>query len=212
MSLLENLQSQVKKITEEESKKSGNFLEQEAFYENHLKHVMVRVHNYFEKIVENLNIVAPDIYPSYPLNPMERKGVTLEQADYAYSYDNGRHPRQIDILTICNLKRPIEFYVPTADAVLNHSNLLESYQFPHHRKIKLDKLYNICGATFILEGPMKAQIRISANSSEKCIDVFLWNIEKKPFRKYRFSPEKVDDQLLQRLARMLIRKESVLTS
>ena len=212
MSLLNDLQSQVEKIMEGESRKNADFPEQEAFYDNHLKQVMVRAHNYFEEIVENLNIVVPDIYPSYPLNPIERNGVTLKQTDYAYSYEHGRHPRQIDILTICNLQRPIEFYVPTAEAVLNHSNLLESYQFPHHRKIRLDKLYNICGATFILEGPMKAQIRISANSSEKCIDVFLWNIEKKPFRKYRFSPEKVDDQLLQRLARMLIRKESVLTS
>ena len=186
MSLLDSLQSQVEKITEEESRKNAELLEQEAFYDNHLKQVMVRVHNYFQEIIKNLNIVAPDIYPSYPLNPIERNGVTLKQADYAYNYDNARHPRQIDIVTVCDLKRPIEFYVPTADAALNHSNLLESYQFPHHRKNKLDKLYNICGATFILEGPMQSQIRLSSNPAEKCIDVFLWNMENQPFKKHRF--------------------------
>jgi hypothetical protein len=210
MGLLNDLQSQVDKIKDEEARKNADLREQEAYYDEHLKPVMIRAHDYFSEIVENLNIVLPEIYPVYSLNPMDRNGVTLKQDNYLFNADNARHPRQIDVLTICNLEKSVEFYVPTKEGASIHSDLLQSYQFPHHRKNKLDKLHEICGATFLLEGPMRAHIKISANPAEKCIYILLRNLENQPVKSYKFSPERVDESLLERLARMLIREESLL--
>jgi hypothetical protein len=208
MGLLDDLHTQVEKIRDEEARKNAELKAQEAFYELRLKHVMQRAHKYLEEVVESLNIIAPDIYVSYPLDPSRPKGVSLRQADYFFNSDNSRHPRQIDILAHCSLTEPVEFYVPTNDAASKQTEYLQSCQFPHDRRNKLDKLYNVCGATFTLEGPMKVHIRLLANPAEKCVNIHLRNLESEPVKKYKIAPEKVNEELLERLARLLIRDET----
>jgi hypothetical protein len=171
---------------------------------------MVQAYGYLSEIVDNLNIVAPDIHPSYPLNPLLRQGVALNQTDYRFSFDNRKSPRQIDILCTCTLDQPQEFHVATEEAVVKHADLLRSYKFHHHQRNRLDKLHNIRGATFILEGPMKVHMRVFAHAADKCIYIDLRNLEDQPYKRYKLSPDKVDDELLERLARLLIREESTL--
>lgn len=210
MGLLDDLHNQVQKIRDEEARRNAELKEEEAFYELRLKHVMQKAHKYLEEMVESLNIISPDIEVSYPLDPSEPNGVSLKQTQYLFSSDNSRHPRQIDILAHCILAEPVEISVPTGDAASRQSDYLQECQFPHHRKNKLDKLYNICGATFILEGPMKVHIRVLANAADKCVYIQLRNLESNPLKKYKLAPEKLNEELLERLGRMLIREESQL--
>ena len=57
---------------------------------------------------------------------------------------------------------------------------------------------------------MKVHARISADAVDRCVYIDLQNIEDQPFKRYKFLPEKIDDDLLERLARLLIREESKL--
>ena len=57
---------------------------------------------------------------------------------------------------------------------------------------------------------MKVQIRLLASPKDACIYVDLLNIEAQPVKRYRLAPEDVDEALLDRLARMLIREEQTL--
>jgi hypothetical protein len=171
---------------------------------------MVRTYGYLSEIVDNLNIVAPDIHPSYPLNPSLKHGVTLSQTNYEFHFDNRKSPRQIDIICTCALDQPQEFHVATKDAVVKQADLLKSHKFHYHQRNRLDKLHDIRGATFILEGPMKVHIRVAANAADKSIYIDLRNLGDQPYKRYKFSPDKVDDELLERLARLLIREESTL--
>jgi hypothetical protein len=168
---------------------------------------MLRAYNYFTEIIENLQIIGPEIYPSYPIGPPEKKQVTLKQIDYKFNFDNGKNPRQIDILCHCVLEQPLEFHVPTKDEAIRYTTTLESYNFPFHCKNLLDKSHSVRGALFRLEGPMKAHIRIIARPEDKRIHINLRNIEDQPIKSYKLSPDLVDDALLERLARMLIREE-----
>ncbi|RLA50125.1 MAG: hypothetical protein DRR42_13985 [Gammaproteobacteria bacterium] len=210
MGLLDDLKLEVQKIRAEELERNAEFESQEKFYDEYLKPVMVRTYGYLSEIVGNLNIVVPDIHPSYPLNPSLKHGVTLNQANYEFHFDNRKSPRQIDILCTCILDQPQEFHVATEEAVVKHADLLKSYKFHYHQRNRLDKLHNIRGATFILEGPMNVHIRVFAHAADKCIYIDLRNLENQPFKRYKFSPDKVDDELLERLARLLIREESTL--
>ena len=208
MGLLDDLQVEVKKIRADEFRQNAELGAQEEFYSVHLRPVMLRVYQYLSDIVDNLSIIVPDISPSYPLNPLLKEGVALKQGDYKFSFDNSKTPHQIDIRCSCTLERPQEFHVPTKDAALRYAELLESHKFPHHRKDHRDRKHNIRGATFILEGPMKVHMRIHARAADKCIYIDLRNLEDQPLKRYKFPPEKVDDELLERLARLLIREES----
>ena len=208
MGLLDDLKLEAEKIRAEEQEQNAEFESQEEFYDEYLKPVMVRAYAYLSEIVDNLNIVAPDIRPSYPLNPSLKVGVVLNQANYVFSFDNRKSPRQIDILCTCTLDQPQEFHVATKEAVENQAELLRSHKFHHHQRNRLDNLHNIRGATFLLEGPMKIHIRLLAQAADRCIYIDLRNLEDQPVKRYRFAPDKVDDELLERLARLLIREES----
>ena len=206
MSLLGDLQQEVRKIKAQEDRQSAELEAQHEYYQTHLQPVMVRVYEYFAEIVEHLNIVAPDVKASYPLNPLLEGGITLRQSQYKFRSDTRDHPYQIDILCKCTLEKPHEFYMSTPQSAAAHAALLNSYDFPFHQKNRLDRNHDITGATFILEGPMQAHIRVAASPADRCILVGLRNIEVTPIKRYRFKPEAIDDEFLDRLAKVLIRQ------
>jgi len=212
MALLDDLQAEVKKIRAEQHRHNAELDAQELFYSEHIRPIMFGAYEYLIEIVENLQIIAPDIYASYPIGPPEKKAMALKQKDYKFNFDNAKSPRQLDILCRCVMEQPFEFHVPTKDEVIRQAATLESYRFPYHRKDVLDKRQEIRGATFFLEGPMKVHIRIVADPADKRIIVSLRNLEDLPFKSYKFSPEAVDELLLERLARVLMRQETTLVA
>lgn len=210
MGLLDDLQKEVDTKRAEEQRQTAELEAQEEFYESQLKPVMVRAFHYWQEVIENLNIVERDVRPAYPLDPSIRNGITLVQGDYRLDYDNRKSPRQINICCTCTLDQPHQFHLPTKDAVLKHSDFLDSYEFAYHRRERRDKRHNIRSAFFFLEGPMPVHIQILADAKERCISVHLRNLENQPIKRYTFSPERFDDALLERLALLLIREESAL--
>jgi hypothetical protein len=212
MALLDDLQHQVEKIQEEKLERQVELEAQEEFYDVQLRPAMSRARDYLAEIIDNLRIVVPQIYPSYPLNPQLQKGVTLKQIDYEFDYDNGKSPRQLVIRCSCILEQPHQFDVKSKDAVLQHTDLLESYRFPYHRKDYRDKRHDVRSATFTLEGPMRVYIRLLADAVDRCIYIDLRNIEQQAVKRYKFSPQQIDDVLLERLAQLLVRKESLLVN
>jgi hypothetical protein len=210
MSLLEELQSEVRRIRAQEIQQDAELAAQQEFYEIQLRPVMLRAYEYFAQIVENLNIVAPDIRASYPLNPLLQHGVSLNQSQYKFRADHKDNPHQIDIFCKCVLEKPHEFYLSSPKAIQRQVELLDNYNFPYHRKNRLDRHHNIQGAIIILEGPMMVHIRIAASPADRSVHIGLRNVEMQPVKRHKFSPDAVDDELLERIAKVLIRKEPVL--
>jgi hypothetical protein len=206
MSLLGDLQQEVRKIKAREVQENAELEAQKEFYQAHLRPAMVRIYEYFAEIVEHLNIVEPDVKARYPLNPQLENGVALKQSQYKFRSDNRESPHQIDIFCKCTLEKPHEFYLSSPKAALNHEELLLSYSFPYHRKNRLDRHHDIKGATFILEGPMTVHIRIAASPADRSIHIGLRNLERSPVKRYKFKPEAIDEQFLERLAKVLIRQ------
>ena len=206
MSLLNDLQEEVRKIRAQEVAQDAQREVQAQFYQQHLRPVMQRAYTYFAEIVENLNIVAPEIKTRYPLNPLLESGISLRQAQYKFRADNRENPQQIDIFCRCTLEKPHEFYLSSPKAIQQHVELLDSYNFAYHRKNRLDRHHDIRGATFILEGPMMVHIRIAANAADSSLHVGFRNLEHQPVKRYRFSPEAATDELFERIAKVLIRQ------
>ncbi len=210
MGLLDDLQQEVEIIREEEFKSSAELEAREEFYTLNLKPVMLRVYDFLSELVENLNIIDRDITPFYPFDPSLPQGLALKQSDYEFDFDNRKTPRQIDVRCLCSLDAIHEFHLPTKDAVLKHTELLEDYAFQFHRKDFRDKQHCVRSANFSLEGPLRIQVRILAHAEDRCIYVYLRNLEDIPLKRYKFSPEQFSDDLLERMGRLLIREESTL--
>jgi hypothetical protein len=206
MSLLGDLQKEVRKIKESEVKKNAELEEQQAFYDSSLLPVMTRVCRYFEEIVENLNIIKPDIQANYPFHPGRESGVSFKQSHYKFLSDSHDHPRQVDIHCRCTLEKPYEFYLATQKAVEAHVDLLNSYNFSFHHKDQLNRNSEIRGAKFILEGPMYVHIRITASPGDKKVHVAVRNLGEQPIKRYKLSPEAVSEEFQELLAKLLLRK------
>ena len=210
MGLLDDLKSEADRLKDAELDKEAELSLQQAFYTEQLRPVMLRADKYFSELVSTLATVAPEVRPVYPLDPTPGKSLSLEQADYSFHSDSGENPLQVDVICSCTMERPMEYRVRGKNAVENYAALLAAYKFPHHRKNELDKRHEVISATFILEGPMKAQIRILADAAERSVFVEIFNIEDQPFKRYKLAPEKVNEALLDRMARLLVREESQL--
>ncbi len=206
MGLLDDLKKEVRNIRAREIQMNAELDAQQAFYLKHMRPVMMRGYDYFAELVENLNIVAPDIKAMYPLNPLLEHGVALKQAQYNFRSDNKDCPREIDIYCKCTLEKPHEFYLNSQKSVLAHTELLDGYNFPYHCKNRLDRHYEVRGATFVLEGPMIAHIRIAATPADRLIHIIFRNIERQPIKRYKFAPEYISDAFLERLAKVLVRE------
>lgn len=210
MGVLDELRVKADHLREAEQERAAEHRENEQYYEVSLQPVMQRALGYFSELVENLRMVAPDIKLSYPLDPRSDVEVELVQGSYSYDFDHRESPRQLVIGCVCTMADPIEFYLGTKDAADNHAELLDRMDFHYHRKNKRNSLHDVCGATFILEGPLLTTIHIIADMENRCIKVVLRNVESQSFKQYRFPPEEFDEQLQERLAQMLLRQVDTL--
>jgi len=208
--LLDDLQVRADKLRLDEHQRQKNLQQEQDFYNDELKPVMLAAYEYFSQLIENLNLVNPKIMPSYPLGPADKANITLNQTDYEFIFDHGESPHQLDIRCVCTLDRPVEFFLSSKAAVQYHSEMLDDYRFFYHRRDRRDSTHDVCGATFTLEGPMPVHIRIEADSADQCVYIHLRNLENQPYKRYNFPASKLDHTLLERLAKLLIREESKL--
>lgn len=210
MALRDELRKEVAEIESQRQRESERRMADEAFYRERLVPVMRDAHTYFAEVVANLQIISPDIFPGYPLNPTSDKDVRLRQCDYKYRVDDGKAPREIDVVCQAVLDRPVEFFLSTRERAEKHAILLDSYDFAYHRKNYLDKQFNVKGATFFLEGPMRVYFRIAANAEDRCLYIDLRNLGDQRSKRYRFTADEFNESLFDRLSNVLLRREEYL--
>lgn len=210
MALRDELRKEVADIKSQQQRESEKREADEAYYKEQLMPAMAQVHAYFSEVISNLQIIVPEVFPSYPLNAISENDVKLRQCDYKYRVDDGKAPREVDVLCQAVLDRPIDFYVPTRERAEKHSALLDAYDFAYHRKNFLDKHFNIKGATFFLEGPMHINIRISASAQDRCLYIDLRNLGDQKSKRYKFQAKDFTEEFFDRLANLLLHKEAYL--
>lgn len=210
MALRDDLRKEVADIKSKQQLESEARAADAAYYKEHLLPAMRQAHGYFSEVVANLQIIVPEVSPTYPLNALTDTEVALRQCDYKYRVDDGKHPQEMDVLCQAVLDRPIDFYVPTRERAEKHAALLDAYDFAYHRKNFLDKHFNVKGATFFLEGPMHIYFRITANAQDRCLTIDLRNLGDQKSKRYKFQPQDFTEDFFDRLTNLLLRKEEYL--
>lgn len=212
MSLLSQIESEVQRIQEQSEAAQAEREAQAVYFEAELKPAMLRAREYFSKLVEGLNIVKPEVAPTYQLNPDNEEEIEFSQSGYEFDYDSLQEPRQLVLRSSCTLDQPLQFFVATKEGAEKYATLLDEHGLSYHRRNHIDKLYEVRSATFTLEGPIQITIRLLADPARRCVYIDLRNIESQPVKRYKFAPEKLDDALLERIGRLLLRQESRLVS
>ncbi len=210
MGVLDDLKKEAEKKQQEQQLQGAEVAAQQDFYAQHLHPVMRQAHDYFAELAKTLQAVDPDVCAPYSLDPEQKASFRLKQQNYQFRSDNYDNPYKLIIGAECQLAKRHEYLVRGRGSVTRYAALLEEHQFPHYTKDELDQAHQVVNSTFILEGPLKVQIRFLASPEDECIYIDLLNLEPRPNKRYKMPPGKVDEALLDRLARMLVREESVL--
>lgn len=210
MGLLDELKKEAEQKEELARQEDAELQAREAYYCQELRPALHRAHDYFEELVQHLNAVERDIRPDYPLAPAGQPPIELRQGNYLCRADSHDSPRSVLVKTECVLDKKREIRVNGQAEFARYSALLEDHMLPHYTKKQLDESHEVAAGTFILEGPLTVQIRLQANPEERCVNLDLLNVESHPLKRYKFAPERIDEELLDRLARMLVREESTL--
>jgi len=210
MGVLDDLKKEAEQKEQGLAAEGAGRASDEAFYAQVLKPAMRRAHDYLNELVQALEKVERSVSAPYRLDPEQKEPFNLPQGRYVFRADDFEQPRKLIVATECKLDRRREYLVRGRGAVQRYAARLQEHQFPHYTKDELDQAHQVVNATFILEGPLKVQIRLLASPEDRCIYVDLLNVETLPIKRYKLPPEKLDEALLDRLARMLMREESVL--
>lgn len=210
MGLLDDLKKEAEAKEEQGRQRDAEAAARDAFYEEQLRPVMQHAHRYLEELAATLNTIEREIPVPYRLDPPEKQKLAMKHGRYVFKGDEYDRPEKLILFCDCVLEERTEFYVTGRTAVSRYAALLEGHKIPHHTKNELDQAHEVANATFALEGPLRVQIRLLASAEDRCIYIDLLNLEAQPTKRYKLAPEKVDEALLDRLARMLIREESVL--
>ncbi len=212
MSLLDNLRNEVEI---KESEHAAHMAEREAqqrYYDERLKQPMLQALTYFAEVVKNLKFLDMVTPVGLPIAPDGKSLVAMEQSGYEFIYDDAKNPLRMDIVCECLVSDYQRFFVSNLDKVERYTEFLDGMNLAYHRKTELDSKYDIRNAVFELEGPLKVGVTIKASPSDRAIYVYLRNLEAESEKKYQFSPEKLDADLLERLGRVLLRKEDTLVN
>ena len=207
MSLLDNLRNEVEI---KESEHAAHMAEREAqqrYYDERLKQPMLQALTYFAEVVKNLKFLDMVTPVGLPIAPDGKSLVAMEQSGYEFIYDDAKNPLRMDIVCECLVSDYQRFFVSNLDKVERYTEFLDGMNLAYHRKTELDSKYDIRNAVFELEGPLKVGVTIKASPSDRAIYVYLRNLEAESEKKYQFSPEKLDADLLERLGRVLLRKD-----
>ncbi len=212
MSLIESLREQVSLKEAAHAAHLAELEAQQRVYEETLRPTMLKMLGYFSELVDSLRLLDTKTSVHLPLAPDKSSTVSMEQSGYRFSYDDGKNPTRLEVFCECVLTAPQRFYVSNPQAVENYTQYLDDMQLAYHKKTQLDGHYDVRSAVFELEGALKIGIRIDANPESGRISFYLLNLETMSTRKYEFSPEKIDESFLERLAKLLLRQESKLVS
>jgi hypothetical protein len=206
--LLDDLKKEVEDKEEEARQQDAALKAQQEFYATQLRPAMQRAHTYFAELVETLNTLDREVKVPYALAPPKERPLELKHGQYVFRSDDYENPYKLFITCDCAFEQSMEYVVDTNSAVASYAALLEEHKIPHDTKNRLDESHAIVSATFTVDGPLKVQMRLLASEEDQCIYIDLLNLDVLPVKRYKFTPQQIDDALLDRLARLLVREES----
>jgi hypothetical protein len=206
-SLKERLKQQAADKLAEESRRETERAEAEAFYLTQLKQRMLHAADYFKEIVTDLQTLDADTVAYFPFGSTGERLVPLRQHDYQIFVDDRHSPQEIQVVCTCELKLPVSRTVLSLSEANLFNTFLRNTGIPFHRFRQEDlSRGGDESSRFTIEGSLTAGFLIKAEPAAKSVKVQLRNIEDEPVREYLLQPDRIDEELLDRLGRLLLRE------
>lgn len=211
MSLLDELKAKADERRSDAELEAARLADQTAYYQSQLLPCMLQAYTFLQELTAHLKIVDDRCDVAYPLLP-EDATITLQQGDYSVAIDSRQEPTQLELRCKAHLPEPVTFDVKGPAEVQRHKQLMDRYGLKYERTERKDDRFDIDSATFKLIGPIPVRVVIVADSENRCLGLHFRNVEQAGVKTVNITPDKFNDEFLDRLGRYILRQQANLFS
>jgi hypothetical protein len=200
MGFLDELKQEAEAIKAGEARQQDEAQSLDHVFQTSLKPAMKRILDYFNQVVEQLNVVSPEARVSYEIEGVCRLD-GLQQSEYKISVENPEEPRSFTLSYTCSREGKVRFEKQGKRAAEFHRNYMRSHGLDFNYKMGVDG----CGV-FVLQPWVPVSFTFEADVQNKMIRLRIRNMHTLGAVNYSFSPDKIDDTWLEELAKRVVRR------
>jgi len=210
MDIFKELENEANKILNSGEVRLTPEEQQELFYQEQLKPILIRLHDNFMKLKEHLTIVKPEIYNKIFLT--DTVPLDFRLTDFKITRNNVDNPTEISLRLVyikpqitqkligsdsCNAFR--DFLITTRNAVFDEK-IIRSKE-----GVDIGRVFHLFNFQAI------GEITFTANKTNKTVDMSHSPFYRNLSGKTSFTPENADSQWLNYIGSFLIGREDSLT-
>lgn len=213
MSILKELKEEVASKQKEEHFQSHIKQQCEQRYQQVILPTMQAIFSYMKELVEHLNYLEHTVKVEHYSKKYSQIG-QLTQSDYSISTDNFggfddiNQLRHVNVHFLCCGKGVYTYFIRSQGLIEQEVHFLNS------RNIKFDweitEIYaGIKTARFTITPKIPVRFRFEVDFDNSKILLFIDNHEDFGFYKHTFEPEEINEEFLDEIARLMLRKKSM---
>ncbi len=207
MNILDELKKEAEKIIESEEVRLTPEEQQAQFYEHELKPALLKIYRYVQELIEQLDIIKPEINITLSIPGVSRLGVRQRSA--GVNIDSLDHPMKSRI-KLDYFAEGVRFRVPdqkTAGEALNFLNANNNFGFEQQAIRAQDN--SLVAVAFVLnELKLTGNVSFRADPREGVIRVGFSPFYRNDSTTNSFKPSAINDEWLNHLGMFLTGKEA----
>lgn len=211
MSYLDELKGQTEKQKQQAEADKQKAEQQEKAYQKTLLPKMEQIFTYLSEVCAHLNKLNMDTLVDYQLETLATL-TGLRQSDYVMQTDSSKEMKSLQINFECAKEGELEVVVETKPKVEQWTQYLQQHNLKFHTRKQLDENQAVIGARFIIQNHIPISFRFQADVDHNKILLNIHNFDKPGVQKVQFTPESMNEEALDRMAKYIAREESSLFS
>ena len=209
MGLLDDLKNQAEDLRAKEQQGEDQSGGKPQNYKKEIHPVMMDIYRFLKELTDNLNIVKPQTLILYPILPGGEKQ-PFQQRNYTLSVDDTQLIKNIKLMFMALLDKPITIRVKDEANIRKQTELLERFKVLHKRKDFNDKNYKLTHSDFIIQGPIKISVQFIGDPETSSIQIVFNNFEHPGEVKRKLDVTKINQDFLDKFGRYILREDDKL--
>lgn len=170
-------------------------------FRRHIEPKMKALYKYFTEFTEHLKVVSPDVSGDYLLEGLGTL-TNLRQGDYKLATDDPNSIQKFTFHWSCSRPGRQEFKVPNPHLAEMHRETLWNLNLKFNKR----DLQNGAGSVFVVEAYVPVSIEFEGDLDKGVIGLKVKNLGSLGIVNYSYPPEKVNAELMDELAKCVLRR------